>query len=469
MKRYKLYVLVIVGIICLIGGIWWLLAQPIEWQYGPSFFISTGIFLLVFVAISLRWMHETAAALLGAAAVWLVHYIGGSFFPALHIINFEESMTFVDWNVIWLIMGMMIFMAMFSETGAINWIAFRIFRLAKGNAWLLGMSLIILTGVLSAFLNDVTAILLLVPLSIEIAQTVGVHPFAFIIPEVLASNIGGAATIIGDPPSTIVGSHLGLGFVEYLVNMAPIAILCMIPFLIVIRFLYRREFAGAKDQYSPALVAQLEVDAQITDIPLLYKSGLVGFLMLILFLTGEYFGGIPPSVVALSGAAILVAWVRPNMHRMLREVDWTTLIFFISIFVIVGGLEVTGVIAWIAGIISTLAGDNLKLATVLMVWIPGVASGIVANIPFTVAALPIADFLSATITGAENMVLYWALILGADLGGNATILGSAPNIVAVGLLSQAGYRLSFGRFMRDGVPITIATLLLATIWLLIRY
>jgi Na+/H+ antiporter NhaD/arsenite permease-like protein len=331
------------------------------------------------------------------------------------------------------------------------------------------MSLIILTGVLSAFLNDVTAILLLVPLSIEIAQTVGVHPFAFIIPEVLASNIGGAATIIGDPPSTIVGSHLGLGFVEYLVNMAPIAILCMIPFLIVIWFLYRREFAGAKDQYSPALVARLEVDAQITDIPLLYKSGLVGFLMMILFFTGEYFGGIPPSVVALSGAAILVAWVRPDMHRMLREVDWTTLIFFISIFIIVGGLEVTGVIAWIAGIISDLAGDNLQLATVLMVWIPGVASGIVANIPFTVAALPIADFLSATITGAENMVLYWALILGADLGGNATILGSAPNIVAVGLLGQAGYRLSFGRFMRDGVPVTIATLLLATIWLLIRY
>ena len=469
MKQYKLQVLVIVGIICLIGGFWWLLSQPAEWSFGPSFFISASVFLLVFTAISLHWMHETAAALLGAAAVWLVHYIGGTFFPSLHIINFEESMTFVDWNVIWLIMGMMIFMAMFSETGAINWIAFRIFRLAKGNAWMLGMSLIILTGVLSAFLNDVTAILLLVPLSIEIAQTVGVHPFAFIIPEVLASNIGGAATIIGDPPSTIVGSHLGLGFVEYLVNMAPIAILCMIPFLIVIWFLYRREFAGAKDQYSPALVARLEVDAQITDIPLLYKSGLVGFLMMILFFTGEYFGGIPPSVVALSGAAILVAWVRPDMHRMLREVDWTTLIFFISIFIIVGGLEVTGVIAWIAGIISDLAGDNLQLATVLMVWIPGVASGIVANIPFTVAALPIADFLSATITGAENMVLYWALILGADLGGNATILGSAPNIVAVGLLGQAGYRLSFGRFMRDGVPVTIATLLLATIWLLIRY
>ncbi len=469
MKRCALYGLAVVGIVSLVGGIWWLLAQPTEGGYGPSFFISASIFLLVFAAISLRWMHETAAALLGAAAVWLVHYIGGTLFPDLHIIDFEESMAFVDWNVIWLIMGMMIFMAMFSETGAINWVAFRTFRLAKGNAWLLLISLGILTGVLSAFLNDVTAILLLVPLSIEIAQTVGVHPFAFVIPEVLASNIGGAATIIGDPPSTIVGSHLRLSFMQYLVNMAPIAILCMIPLLIIISLLYRRELAGGKKQFSPALMTRLEADALITDIPLLRKAGLVGLLMMILFFAGDLFGGIPPSVIALSGAAILVAWVRPDMHRMLREVDWTTLIFFISIFVIVGGLEATGVIAWIAGIIGDLAGDMLKTATILMVWVPGVASGIVANIPFTVASLPIADFLTATIPGAENMVLYWALILGADLGGNATILGSAPNIVAVGLLGQAGYRLSFGRFVRDGVPVTIATLLLATAWLLVRY
>ena len=469
MKRTILYSLAVVGIISLVGGIWWLLAQPSDGGYGPAFFISTSIFLLVFAAISLRWMHETAAALLGAAAVWLVHYIGGTYFPALHIIDFEESMTFVDWNVIWLIMGMMIFMAMFSETGAINWISFRTFRMAKGNAWLLVMSLVILTAVLSAFLNDVTAILLVVPLSIEIAQTVGIHPFAFVIPEVLASNIGGAATIIGDPPSTIVGSHIGLSFVDYLVHMAPIAILCMIPFLIIISFLYRRDLAGAKEQFSPALMARLEADAHITDFPLLRKSGLVGLLMIILFFTGDYFGGIPPSVIALSGAAILVAWVRPDMHRMLHEVDWTTLIFFISIFIIVGGLEATGVIAWMAGIIGDLAGDSLKMATILMVWIPGIASSIVANIPFTVASLPIADLLTATIPGAENGVLYWALILGADLGGNATILGSAPNIVAVGLLGQAGYRLGFGRFMRDGVPVAIATLLLATVWLLVRY
>jgi len=157
------------------------------------------------------------------------------------------------------------------------------------------------------------------------------------------------------------------------------------------------------------------------------------------------------------------------MHRMLHEVDWTTLVFFIGIFVVVGGLEETGVIAWLATLIGDLAGTSLTLATVLMTWIAGVVSALVANIPFTVAALPIADYLTATVPGAQNGVLYWALILGADLGGNATYLGSAPNIVALGLLSQAGYRLSFGRFMRDGVPVTFVTLVLATIWLLIRF
>jgi Na+/H+ antiporter NhaD/arsenite permease-like protein len=233
-------------------------------------------------------------------------------------------------------------------------------------------------------------------------------------------------------------------------------------------WLYRREFRRARGRLSPYLVAQLEADARITDAVLLRRTILVGSVTMVLFFTGGLFQ-MPPSVIALTGAAILVAWVRPDMHRMMHEVDWTTLVFFIGIFVVVSGLESAGVIAWLAGIIGDLAGGDLALATVLMVWVPGVVSGLVANIPFTVAALPIADYLTATIEGAENLVLYWALILGADLGGNATYLGSAPNIVCVGLLAQAGYRLSFSRFMRDGVPVTIVTLLLATVWLLMRY
>jgi Na+/H+ antiporter NhaD/arsenite permease-like protein len=461
-------VLTLGGVVFLALAAIWISNRAAEAGQAPTFTIAIFIFLMVFVLISLRWMHETAAALLGAVLVMLVHYVGGKFFPSLQLIGFEEAMTFVDWNVIFLVLGMMILIAMLSETGLVDWLAFRAYRLARGNAWVLGMVLILLTGTISAFMNNVTAILLLVPLSIQITQTLGVHPFSFVIPMVLASNIGGAATIIGDPPSTIVGSHIGLGFVEYLVNMAPIAVICMIILLIMTTIYYRQEFFGERKPLSAAMEELLEKGAQIKDRKLLRRTGLVGITTMIFFLVGDWFE-LPPSVIALTGAVALITWVRPDMQRMLREVDWTTLFFFIGIFIVVGALEQAEVITWLAGLINDLAAGNPTVAKLLMIWIPGVASGIVDNIPFTVAVLPIADFLTNSIPGIGENVLYWGLILGADLGGNSTYIGSAPNIVALGLLAQAGYRLSFGRFMRDGVPVTLVTLSVGTIWLLLRY
>jgi Na+/H+ antiporter NhaD/arsenite permease-like protein len=432
--------------------------------------ISALIFLLVFIAISFQLLHETSAALLGAISVFILTYIGGTWNPSLQILTFEEAMVFVDWNVIFLIMGMMIFMAVLSETNVFRWLAFRLFTISRGKAWVVVVALVSLTGITSAFLNDVTAILLLVPLSIQIALAIDLHPFAIIIPEILASNIGGAATLIGDPPSTIVGSHIGLSFAEYFVNMAPIAVICMFALIAMTRYLYREEFQKETRAIPEALIVRLESESIITNRSILYKSLVVGVGTFILFFIGDRFGQMPPSVVALIGAALLIAWVRPDMHRMLREVDWTTLLFFIGLFIVVGAMDATGAIGWIASRIALWAGRSAYLAAMLTLWISGLASGIVANIPYTVAALPVADFLTQSLPAAsESGIVYWALILGADLGGNATYLGSAPNIVAVGLLAQAGYRLSFGRFVRDGLPITIVTLILSSIFLILRY
>jgi Na+/H+ antiporter NhaD/arsenite permease-like protein len=432
--------------------------------------IATAIFLAVFIAISTHLLHETTAALLGAAAVFLVTYIGGRFNPDLHILPFEDAMMMVDWNVIFLIMGMMIYMSILAETNVFKWMAFHLYKRAKGNTWLIVSALVLLTGVTSAFLNDVTAILLVAPLSIQIAVAVGLHPFAIVIAEVLASNIGGAATLIGDPPSTIVGSHIGISFGEYMTHMAPIAGICMLALFGVNFLQYRKEYLKSGQKVSKTLAAKLKSEAQITDHAALGKTGVLAVLTFLGFFTADSFGQMPAGVVALSGAALLIAWVRPEIESMLREVDWTTLLFFIGLFVVVGGMEITGAIEWLATHIATLAGDSMDRAALLTNWIAGIASGIVANIPFTVAALPVVDFLSLNIPGAsENQIIYWALILGADLGGNATYLGSAPNIVAVGLLSQAGYRLTFGRFVRDGVPVTFVTLVIASIWLLLRY
>lgn len=437
---------------------------------GIAVIVSSVIFILVFVAISFQLLHETAAALLGAVLVFLFTYVGGYFRPDLGLLTFDEAMNFVDWNVIFLIMGMMIIMAILAETHVFRWLAFRLYQMSRGRTWLLLATLITLTGLTSAFLNNVTAILLIVPLSIQVAVAIDLHPFAIVIPEILASNIGGAATLIGDPPSTIVGSHLGLTFGEYSSHMAPISLICMVVLIVIIRIMYRSEIRRAKKTISPILLERLASESAIEDRPKLFKALFITVLTFIFFFLADIFNRMPPSVVALAGATVLMIWVRPDMHRMVHEVDWTTLLFFVGVFITVGALEATGAIAWIASQIARLAGESVMLATLLTTWVSGFASGIVDNIPFTVAALPVVDFLTETVPGVvQSRILYWALILGADLGGNATYLGSAPNIVAVGLLSQAGYKVTFGRFARDGVPVTIITLLIASIWLMLRY
>ncbi len=432
--------------------------------------IATGIFLLVFIAISFHLLHETAAALLGATAVFLVTYIWGHINPGMRMLDFEQAMLFVDWNVIFLIMGMMIFVGILAETNIFRWTAFRFYQASRGKPWQLLFSLLVLTAVTSALLNDVTVILLLVPLSIQIALALDIHPFVFVIPEVLVSNIGGAATLIGNPPSTIVGSHIGVSFGRYMVHMGPIAVICLLAVLIVVRIQYRDQVKPADPDSHSTLIERLAADSDIRNHITLRKTLVMLGLTFLLFFAADVFDNIPPGVVAISGAAVLIAWVRPDMHHMLREVDWTTLLFFIGLFIVVGAMDSTGAIGWLATQIGVLAGKSADSAALLTTWISAIASAIVANIPFTVAALPVADFLTKTLPAAgQSGIVYWALILGADLGGNATYLGSAPNIVAVGLLAQAGYRLTFKRFMRDGLPATIVTLILASIWLLVRY
>jgi len=435
---------------------------------NAGFIVTLAVFLLVFVLISFHLLHETVAALLGVGLIFAVTYAIGSFHSDFWILSFEDSLEFIDFNVIFLIMGMMIFMAVMGQTGVFGWLAYRSFRLAGGNAWYLAAILTVFTGLISSLLNNVTAILLVVPVSIEIALMSGVHPFAFVIPEVLASNIGGAGTLIGDPPSTIVGSYLGMGFTEYLANMGPLAVGMMVVLVIMVWLLYRKEYRRAKAHVSPALLAKLEESARITDPALLKKTLIVAGATILLFFIEELFG-MPPAVVALMGATALLVWVRPDVHHMMTQVDWTTLVFFMGLFILVGALEEMGVIQALADLVQNLAGDNVVVAVVLMVWVTGIASAVVENIPFTLTMLPVAAFLTRTIPGAESNILFWALIVGADFGGNATYLGSAPNIVAAGLLDGAGYRLSFGRFMRDGVPVTLVTLLLGTIYLLLRY
>ncbi len=440
----------------------------LERSLSAAFFIAAGIFAVVFGLISLNLLHETIATLMGTAAMLGVSYFIGSSSPNYWIVGFGRAIAFIDFDVIFLLMTMMIFMAIMSQTGVFQWLAFQTFRLARGNAFMVTAVLVCITGLTSSVLNDTTVMLLMAPVSIQIALALKIHPAVIVVPEILASNIGGAATLIGTPPNTIIGSYVGLSFNQFLVNMFPIALIGMVVLLLMIRWLYRKEFDQERKEPSAALVEQLERGARITDPLLLRKSLLLFGVTLVLFFIEDLFL-MPPAVVAILGSTALLLWVRPNVSEMLREVDWTTLVFFMSLFMMVGGIEEVGLIQLIAEAVKSWAGDNLMLAALLMIWVSAVASAVVANIPFTAAIVPVAVFLSETLPGAENNVLYWALALGAGLGGNATYIGSAPNIVATGILDRAGYRLKFQEFSRIGVPVTFVTILVPTLWILLRY
>jgi Na+/H+ antiporter NhaD/arsenite permease-like protein len=435
---------------------------------NPAFFLATAIFVVVFALISLNVLHETIAAFAGAATMLGLTYFVGTFNPDYWIIGFHKAVSFIDFDVVFLLMTMMIFMAVMSQTGIFRWLAFQTFRLARGNSFLVTTVLVIITGVVSSVLNDTTVMLLITPVSIQIALAIGIHPAAVVVPEILASNIGGAATLIGTPPNTIIGSYVGLSFTQFLSNMLPISIIGMLILLGMTRWLYREEFDRESKPTSSVLISQLEASARITDRNLLHKSLILFGATLFLFFFGDTFN-MPPAVVAILGSTALLLWVRPEMSEMLRQVDWTTLVFFMSLFMMVGGIQEVGLIQLIAEAIKGTAGDSLLRATLLITWVSAIASAVVANIPFTAAIVPVAVFLTGTIPGAENNVLYWALALGAGLGGNATYIGSAPNIVAMGIMDRAGYRLKFSEFSRIGVPVTFVTLLVPTLWIIVRY
>ncbi|HEY64808.1 MAG TPA: ArsB/NhaD family transporter [Caldilineae bacterium] len=436
--------------------------------FHPAFFVTLIIFLLTFIAISFRLLHETLAAMGGATLLLAITYLPGSYDPDWHIISFERAMHHIDFDVIFLILGLMIFVAITGRTGVFQWMAYTAYRASRGNAWALVAILILTTAVTSAFLNNVTIMLLIAPVTVEIALMMGINPLALLVPETLASNIGGTATLIGDPPNTLIGSYAHLSFASFLTNLGPLVIVLTLLFVGIAWFLYRAEYRKARTNQREVLEAHLAEAGRIEDPVLLRKAGIMAVVTLVLFFLGDLLQ-MPPAVAALIGAVGLMIWAQPSVHDMVQEVDWTTLLFFMSLFILVGALEDIGAIQLIAEGIGRVAGDNLSLAVLLILWIPALGSAVTENIPFAAAMLPVAGYLTQTIPGADNNVIYWALALGTDLGGNATTIGAAANIVTAGIAERAGYPLSFKTFAKIGVPATLLILVVSTLYLMVRY
>jgi Na+/H+ antiporter NhaD/arsenite permease-like protein len=433
-----------------------------------GFWVATLSFVLVLALIALEKLHKTTAALLGAALVLGFSFVGGAINPDLYVYSFEEALSYVDFDVIFLVMGMMIVIAVIEETGIFQWLAYQAYRISAGRLWLLVIILIVITSVASALLDNVTTMLLMAPITIQIALTVGLNPLALLIPEALASNVGGISTLIGTPTNILIGSYAGLGFNDFLVNLTPGVVTALVALTIFVILRYRKQYAAAGSRLSDAMRERLRESGRITEPNRLRKAGIIFSAMLVLFVIGDAIG-LVPAVTAILGAVAMLVWVAPDVEEMLRVVDWTTLVFFIALFISVGALQEVGLVSLIAMGISNLVGDNLTLAILVVVWSAALLSGVIDNIPFTATMLPVVDFLTRTIPGAGSNVLWYGLSIGSAMGGNSTLIGSSPNLVTAGISERAGYRITYLAWLKIGLPVMILTVIIGTVWLFIRF
>ena len=434
-----------------------------------SFWIATLVFIAMLVLIATARLHNTLSALVGAVLLLAVSYFGRPIAESLFVFDFLGALNYVDWNVIFLILGMMIVIAVIERTGIFQWLAFTAYRISGGRTWLLLIILMIITGVTSAFLDNVTTMLLMTPITVQVALSLGLNPLALLMPEVMASNVFGISTLIGTPTNILIGSYANISFDKFLTNLTPGVILAMLALGIYSLWVYRRELNTQPEEgVSIALIEKLEERAQITQPDHLKKAGWVGLGMFVLFIFGERLQMLP-SVTALMGATALLLWIRPDIEEMIEAVDWTTLVFFIALFINVGAIEEVGLISFIADGIGRLVGTNLVLAVFIIIWFGAILSTVIPNIPFTAAMLPVIGFLSATIPGADNNVLFFCLAVGSAMGGNGSLIGASANMVTAGIAERAGYHITYMYFLRKGFPALLITVTMATIWILIRF
>jgi Na+/H+ antiporter NhaD/arsenite permease-like protein len=418
---------------------------------------AVALFIVVLVIIGAELMNRMVAALLGAAVLISFGVVEQS----------EAATEFIDWNTIGLLAGMMLIVAVLDRTGLFEYLAIKSAQWGKAKPGRILILLGVVTAILSAFLDNVTTVILMVPVTFLIADALGVSPLPFMLTQILASNIGGAATLIGDPPNILIGSAANLSFADFVLNLAPVVLLTLPVVLAYLYFVFRRELK--ESETAEETVQQLNARGAIRDPVLLRKCLIIlGLVILAFFLHGALH--LEAATIALFGAAALMLYARSDVEEILREVEWPTLFFFIGLFVLVGGLEATGLVSGVAELLTAFDATS-ALSAVVILWGSALASGIIDNIPFTATMIPVLqEFARAEGLSEEGLrPLWWSLALGADFGGNATLIGASANVVVAGMSERAGQRISFLKFMVYGIPVTLISLAVATLYVLLRY
>jgi Na+/H+ antiporter NhaD/arsenite permease-like protein len=437
-------------------------------RVNASFWVVTLVFLAMLAVVATERLHNTLAALLAMVIIFGVSLLGETVYPDLFVFRFERALEHVEFEVIFLLLGMMIVIGVIEETGIFQWMAFQAYRLSRGKVWLLALVLMAITAAASALLDNVTTMLMITPIILEVALAMGLNPLSLVLPALLAANTGGLATLIGTPVNIMVGSYVGLGFNDFVSNLTPGVLLALAGLTVFVQLRYWKEYHAPPREPAADLLARLKENGQIRDPDKLRKSGLVFGVLLLLFVFGDALHA-PPAVLAMAAAVAMLVWVNPNIRAMLSVVDWTTLVFFIALYIVVGAVQEVGLLSLVAEGLRHAVGDRLLVALLAVIWLAAVFSGLVDNIPFAAAMLPVIRFMTRSIAGAESNALFYGLALGADLGGNATLIASSANLVVAGITERAGYRLTFRKFLALGLPATAITTALGCVWLLLRF
>jgi len=422
--------------------------------------LALTVFVVAFFFIATEKVDKVKVVLIAAGLMAVTGLVPGS------EVFFSEHEG-IDWNVIFLLFGMMVIVGIIKQTGVFDFLAIWAAKKSRGRPYRLMVLLMAITAIASPFLDNVTTIMLVAPVTVMVCDRLDIPAQPYLIAEVLASNIGGAATLIGDPPNIIIGSRAGLTFNDFLIHMAPIVVVIFMVFLLMSRVMFRKSF-----RYNPDRVAEVMALSErraITDPALLVRCLVVLALVIVGFGLHAVVH-VEPSIVALVGAGVMVLVSRTEMSSTLREVEWPTLVFFMGLFIMVGGLVHTGVIAAIGDWAVAAVGDNFLGAATALLFGSAVLGAFFDNIPYVATMAPIVEGLVAQAPDANTgQALWWAFALGADFGGNGTAVAASANVVAIGIAARSGHRISFWQFTKYGLLVTAVSSFLAWIYVVLRY
>jgi Na+/H+ antiporter NhaD/arsenite permease-like protein len=415
--------------------------------------LAGGIFVVAYALIASERVDRTLVAMLGGLLVVI-----------LGIIDQDEAFASVDFNVIFLLAGMMVLAGGLSQTGFFEYVAGLAIQRSRGEPFRLLVILAVATALLAAILDNVTTVVLLTPVTLSIARTLRVSPLPYLVSQIFASNIGGTATLIGDPPNILIGSAAGLDFDDFLLNLAPVVVIIMAAFLAIMWFIFGRSMGDDENRLD--LLATVDPAAAITDRPLMIRALIVLGLTILGFVLHSTIG-VEAATIALLGATVLMIVGPLDPHRALRDIEWHTLFFFLGLFMLIEAVVHVGIVGTIADALAEVAGGRQEVATIGILWVSAMGSAVVDNIPYTATAIPIVERMIEDGLAAEP--LWWALALGACLGGNLTIVGASANIVVANLAERDGHPITFGQFLRYGSIVVLTSLVISTIYLNLRY